>query len=910
MKRLDQIEPRRIVNDLSSSSTAQFSVSEPGQYYLTADLSCPSGKSCIEVTCPGDVSIDLNGFSLTGAPGALDGISCPGPSAGGTDGGGGSGGSLSITGGKHIPKAVLHVSRAVADPSSSRISGFTRAISVGSPSSGGYLDCSVSSLVLDNCIDGIVHSSGQNIVHSDISSRCSGVSFSVSLSDVDAASPPSTRSYSASSVSVASSSSTGMFVSSPSAGGVLLTIQGSNFRSCASSGVTVVHRQTQGTTFGERVQAGLSSCSFSSCTKGVEITSQPGGGPHVRLSQITADTCSSSGISVLSDNIVELDECFTRSCAQGTHIKQATLAVCRGMSSVGDVSALRFDNVQQASGVRVAVGDVTGDGVSFTGCGKVSLQDFHFTSARPSSGAQSSSRACVLSSCDDVSLSSCSSLDCGSDCFTFSSCGKVNVQDISITKRSISNAAGTRGLAFTDCPITSSERVTISHVSGDAVSHAFTAPGPSSRGINERGLKVFDCGGAGITVRGTFSDGTTRDITLDSCVISSCAGGAIVVQCPSPSSSTRITSTNSRYCSCPLGMHVTAHPSSSLTVSLQRCDISSNTGDGVSVLSSVSGQALVGSSVLSMTDCTMCRNAGSGCVCHGGFTGASCDFSDNGSSGVVCFTRDALTLGGSLQDCTFARNAAASVLAGPGRYSMSRCQVSDGGHDGIVLNGGCLLLSGSQAHRCAGDGVRVLGTLTMQGGASRRNGGSGITCSSVGCSMDGVAVQLNGVSTGTTVSNRPPGGIALLGCTSVSLHRCDVTDNIGDGVSHARSSLPLGTSCALTCSDCTVQRNSGNGLSLDACSGGQVVRCSVSNNAGTGIWTKSDFTGGTISDCVCTSNMGSIKVDGVSNLIRSNSITTCAGMPVFTIAPGNTVGTVIDSSGVQQRCSPHDNVLH
>lgn len=916
MKTLDQIEPRRVLSSLPSSATAQFSITEPGQYYLTEDVSCPSGKSCIEVVCPGDVSIDLNGFSLVGAPGALDGISCPGPagSAPGTPGGGGSGGSLAISGGeikiKHKGWDGLIYHRSASG--SSRIRGFTRAVSVGSPTGGGYADVSISSLHLDNCAQGIVHHNGQNVAHSSISSTCPGVSFSVSLDDVDAASPPSTRSYSASGLSVASSSSNGMFVSAPSAGGVLLTIRGSSFGRCASSGVSVVARQTQGATFGERMQAGVSSSSFSSCAVGLDISSPPGAGPHVKISEVSADSCSSVGVRVFTDNLVEMNETFARGCATGVHIKDAKLML-RSMNVVGGSSGLLLESVDNAECVRVAVGDVTGDGVSATGCGKVSFQDFHFSSRPPAAGASSSSRALSAHQCDVVSISRASSLDCGSDAFSFSSCGKVNVQDLSITKRSSSSFSSVRGIVFTDCSFTECVDVSISSCSSDGIAHLSNAQQgalSTRRGIAERGLKIFDCGGAGYRVQGTFSDGSSRDITLDRCVISSCAGGGFVLQSPSPASTTRVTCTSSRFCSCPSGFSVVGHPASSLSVSLHECDVSSNTGDGVSVVSSVSGQAFVGSSVLTMSSSSMTRNGGSGCVCHGGFTGSSCDFSDNGSTGFTGFTRDAFTLGGTLRDCTFARNAAVSMQCGPGRYSTERCQITDGGQDGIVLSGGCLIVLDSQVHRCAGDGIRVVGTLTMQGGASRRNGASGVTVSSGVCSMDGVSVQLNGLPPGTPVSGRTPGGITLVGCSSVSLHRCDITDNIGDGVSHVRGSMPLGTSCALTCSDCTVQRNSGNGLVLDACSGGQVVRCSVSNNAGIGIWTRSDFSGGTISDCVCTSNMGSIKVDGVTNLIRSNSVTTCAGMPVFTIAPGNTVGTIIDSAGVQQRCSPHDNVLH
>jgi len=82
MKSLDQIEPRVCVNDLPGSPTAVHLITQPGSYYLTGDILGEPGKSGIVVDLSQDtpldiVTLDLNGFSLTGVAGSLHGIDVP-----------------------------------------------------------------------------------------------------------------------------------------------------------------------------------------------------------------------------------------------------------------------------------------------------------------------------------------------------------------------------------------------------------------------------------------------------------------------------------------------------------------------------------------------------------------------------------------------------------------------------------------------------------------------------------------------------------------------------------------------------------------------------------------------------------------------------------------------------------------
>lgn len=73
MKSLAAIEPRVCVQELPGAPDAVHVISEPGAYYLVADIVGETGKHGIRILAD-SVSIDLNGFSLLGAPGSLDGV--------------------------------------------------------------------------------------------------------------------------------------------------------------------------------------------------------------------------------------------------------------------------------------------------------------------------------------------------------------------------------------------------------------------------------------------------------------------------------------------------------------------------------------------------------------------------------------------------------------------------------------------------------------------------------------------------------------------------------------------------------------------------------------------------------------------------------------------------------------------
>jgi parallel beta-helix repeat protein len=67
MKTLDEVEPRTPI------STLPFTISSPGSYYVTDNLTGVAASHGISIAAS-NVTLDLRGFTLTGVAGSLDGI--------------------------------------------------------------------------------------------------------------------------------------------------------------------------------------------------------------------------------------------------------------------------------------------------------------------------------------------------------------------------------------------------------------------------------------------------------------------------------------------------------------------------------------------------------------------------------------------------------------------------------------------------------------------------------------------------------------------------------------------------------------------------------------------------------------------------------------------------------------------
>ena len=69
-KTLVEVEPRTAISAVNTPANpnASFVITQPGSYYLTGDITVPSGKSGIQVYAYG-VTVDLNGFTIRGSSG-------------------------------------------------------------------------------------------------------------------------------------------------------------------------------------------------------------------------------------------------------------------------------------------------------------------------------------------------------------------------------------------------------------------------------------------------------------------------------------------------------------------------------------------------------------------------------------------------------------------------------------------------------------------------------------------------------------------------------------------------------------------------------------------------------------------------------------------------------------------------
>jgi parallel beta-helix repeat protein len=67
MKSLDQVEPRTPISSLP------YTISQPGSYYVTGNLTGVAGSDGIRITAS-DVTLDLSGFTLTGVPSSFSGV--------------------------------------------------------------------------------------------------------------------------------------------------------------------------------------------------------------------------------------------------------------------------------------------------------------------------------------------------------------------------------------------------------------------------------------------------------------------------------------------------------------------------------------------------------------------------------------------------------------------------------------------------------------------------------------------------------------------------------------------------------------------------------------------------------------------------------------------------------------------
>lgn len=78
-KTLTEVEPRTAINATNTpgDATTLFTISQPGSYYLTSNVTGSASKTGIRITVS-DVTVDLNGFALLGNGAGANGVSVSG----------------------------------------------------------------------------------------------------------------------------------------------------------------------------------------------------------------------------------------------------------------------------------------------------------------------------------------------------------------------------------------------------------------------------------------------------------------------------------------------------------------------------------------------------------------------------------------------------------------------------------------------------------------------------------------------------------------------------------------------------------------------------------------------------------------------------------------------------------------
>jgi len=81
-KPIGEIEPRIAINSVNTPgdndvTPSVFRITQPGSYYLTSNFTVPSATRAIEITA-NNVTIDLNGFTITGQSGSTNAIAIAG----------------------------------------------------------------------------------------------------------------------------------------------------------------------------------------------------------------------------------------------------------------------------------------------------------------------------------------------------------------------------------------------------------------------------------------------------------------------------------------------------------------------------------------------------------------------------------------------------------------------------------------------------------------------------------------------------------------------------------------------------------------------------------------------------------------------------------------------------------------
>lgn len=865
MKRLDQIDPRRTVGSLPGSADAVHVISQPGVYVLTADVVGQPGRHGILITCDGDVSLDLNGFSVVGVPGSLHGVYRP------ASGSGQASGRRSF--------AMPHVF-----DEKGRISNWggdgLHIASVDECSVAGVSisDCDGAALVLTMRHDAI-HAAIQNV--RAVSCGGGGVL-------VDHLAPQGTLSgggpgkIGISNCSVLACGGDGIRVRCPTTAVCDVSIERCVVMNCPGDGVTVEAYAAGGGGGAGKVQ--MQDVRVSGCRNGIRCECQQGWtGSSCDIARCTVERCDEDGIRLVD---------VLTSTVGGVDVLRCGGVGLRAMSTGGAISGALvvaskkgYDSYQELAcgimGQRLA--HVSIDGVLCSNCSEDGIRMTDVT-------------LCDLASFD---VSFCGGHGVSARKVVKFKAGAELAGTVNTGKGARVDACGGSGVYMLDCPDVSTRGLHVSAcVDGPGVLHAFGVP-PDLFTAAHEAAHVVQCRG------GIQCDCPNHPMSVDfacvSCTLSDNFGAGLSVVCPGSGPVRCVLDRCVCSGNASRGVDLGFGSASTVDCSCLHLRCMHNGSDGISVSSTDPASTLL-HAMVSLDSCVCSGNVGSGARCRCPLDGRRCVFSQNGGNGVDVAVASPFDSAGSMQDSTFHRNAGNGLHCDRGRYQSMRCDSSDNGGHGMHLTEGCLIVDSCVCNRNGGDGLRVVGTLTATGSAMRRNGGSGAVCSGGQCVCRDCVYELNGASAGVTAA-----GAAFFDCTSVSLLRCVASNNTGPGLLCASSS---GVACAWSSVECVCSSNTGDGIRLSNTFGAQVLRCVCSNNGDWGVRCGTDSLGGKVEACSCTGNGGGVLVQGQNNLVISNT-SSFGPLGAIVVAGNNAVGRIIDAGSLNAGdCDGRANLVH
>lgn len=501
--------------------------------------------------------------------------------------------------------------------------------------------------------------------------------------------------------------------------------------------------------------------------------------------------------------------------------------------------------------------------------------------------------AMSISNAADVSLSSGRCSTSSQDGLHLSNVEGASLRDVRVV------TAGGAGVRAENCGTVATGRIETRACAGGGIVHIWPTPRPSSS-IAHEAAHIAQCGAGGLRIECPATPMSVDVSCVDSTFTSNMGAGASI-SCPASSpvrcSFDRCISSNNESS----GVEVVAAPGSGVQCACSHLRCVHNGGGGLVVVSSDPSSTLSSGSL--HVDSSVCSsNGGAGCRCHCPLFADRCVFSENGSSGAEVRVASPFDSAGSMSSCTLHRNAANGLHVSRGRYSPGLCDATDNGGNGMQSDEGCLIVDRCVCNRNGGDGLHITGTLTVSGGSMRRNGGGGIRCFDGTCRASDCVFELNGANPGIT-----GGGALFIDCSSATMERCVCSSNTGPGVSCSSSN---GVSSSFSAVECTCSSNSLDGMSLSSCFGSQVIRCVFSGNGEWGLECPQTFSGGKIESCSCTGNGGGIFVQGLNNLVISN---TCSFGPLgaLSVAQGNALGRIVDPASLQGgECDARSNLVH